>query len=152
MSQHRQYLADEAAQIKFGEMLAPLLPQGLLVNLRGDLGSGKTTLVRGVLKGLGHLGRVRSPTFTLMETYILAERNLCHLDLYRLGGMEELEMLGIRDYLDSNWNLWIEWPDHAQPLAQQADLDMDFDYTGIGRTVTMVGQSERGSALVEELK
>jgi tRNA threonylcarbamoyladenosine biosynthesis protein TsaE len=87
-----------------------------------------------------------------METYILAERNLCHLDLYRLGGMEELEMLGIRDYLDSNWNLWIEWPDHAQPLAQQADLDMDFDYTGIGRTVTMVGQSERGSALVEELK
>jgi len=151
MVQHIVYLADEAAQTRFGEHLASLLPAALLVNLYGDLGAGKTTLVRGLLRGLGHSGRVRSPTFTLMETYETASRSLCHLDLYRLGNMDELEMLGIRDYLDGNWTVWVEWPQRVPELAQRADIDMTLEYSGDGRTLSMNARTEAGVEFLEKL-
>lgn len=152
MAQHIEYLPDEEAQINFGERLAPVFSAALLVNLYGDLGAGKTTLVRGLLRGLGHTGRVRSPTFTLMETYQTDQGSLCHLDLYRLSDMEELEMLGIRDYLDGHWNICVEWPQRAPELARRADLDMTLDYTGEGRTLTIVTRTELGAVQLEKLK
>ncbi|RLA10467.1 MAG: tRNA (adenosine(37)-N6)-threonylcarbamoyltransferase complex ATPase subunit type 1 TsaE [Gammaproteobacteria bacterium] len=151
MVQHTVYLADEAAQTRFGEHLAPLLSAALLVNLYGDLGTGKTTLVRGLLRGLGYSGRVRSPTFTLMETYETTSQSLCHLDLYRLSDMEELEMLGIRDYLDGNWTVWLEWPQRVPELAQQADIDVTLQYSGDGRFLTMDARTDSGVALLERL-
>jgi tRNA threonylcarbamoyladenosine biosynthesis protein TsaE len=151
MVQYRVNLADESAQIKFGARLAPLLSSGLLVNMHGDLGAGKTTLVRGLLRGLGHTGRVRSPTFTLMETYETADQAVCHLDLYRLSDMEELEMLGIRDYLDGDWTLWIEWPERAPELAEQADIDLTINYAGSGRELMVAARTAMGTAVVEKL-
>ena len=151
MVQYKVHLADEAAQVNFGARLAPLLSAGLLVNMHGDLGAGKTTLVRGLLRGLGHTGRVRSPTFTLMETYEPPGQAVCHLDLYRLSDMDELEMLGIRDYLDGVWTLWVEWPERAPELAVQADIDLTINYADNGRDLVMAARTAKGAVLVEEL-
>lgn len=155
MHQQTWYLANEEAQTSFGKRIAELLPRilppGLLVNLCGDLGVGKTTLVRGLLRGLGHAGRVRSPTFTLMEIYEQTAISVCHLDLYRLADMDELEMLGIRDYLDGHWSVWVEWPQRVPELAAQADIDMNIDYTGEGRTLTIEARTNKGKLLLERL-
>lgn len=145
-------LLTESAQLSFGAELAKGLTAGLLVSLYGDLGSGKSTLVRGVLRGAGYLGRVPSPTFTLMETYETVLPLLCHLDLYRLSDMSELELLGIRDYLDGNWTIWVEWPQRAPELAELADLDLQLDYDGDGRIVTLSARTASGAAVIEGLQ
>ena len=99
----------------------------LVVGLSGALGSGKTTWVRAMLRGLGHTGRVPSPTYTLLEQYSCAGLTLVHLDLYRLGGDAELENLGLRDWLGdpSTWVL-VEWPERAPQLARRCDLLIAF--------------------------
>ena len=145
-------LPGESAQMDFGAELAGLMTAGLLVNLYGDLGSGKSTLVRGVLRGAGYQGRVPSPTFTLMEIYETVQPALCHLDLYRLSDMAELEMLGIRDYLDGDWTIWVEWPQRAPELAERADLDLQLDYDGDGRIVTLTARNTTGAAVIEGLQ
>ena len=105
------YLSDEAATEAFGATLAQLLGNGGIVTLSGQLGAGKTTLIRGFLHALGHQGAVKSPTYTLVEPYELDGRPIMHFDLYRLGDPEELEYLGFRDYLDGSTLCLIEWPE-----------------------------------------
>ena len=120
----------------------------LLVALRGDLGSGKTTWVRAALRGLGYGGRVPSPTYTLLEQYRVANRTIVHLDLYRLSGEHDLENLGLRDWLvdPQTWVL-IEWPERAPALATRCDLILDFTIAGAeGRRVQFVAQTGRGFA------
>ncbi|MEL0083284.1 MAG: tRNA (adenosine(37)-N6)-threonylcarbamoyltransferase complex ATPase subunit type 1 TsaE [Gammaproteobacteria bacterium] len=151
MPPYKRYLADENAQSRFGEELAGHLSMGLLVMLRGDLGAGKTTLVRGLLRGLGYTGSVRSPTFTLLESYQTDAVSVCHLDLYRLADMDELELLGIRDYLDGHWSLWVEWPQRAPELARMADIEMNIEFTDPGRTVILAAATARGEQLLEKL-
>ena len=152
IKQHNIKLLNESAQMGFGAELAREVSAGLVVALYGDLGSGKSTLVRGVLRGAGFSGRVPSPTFTLMEIYETVQPRLCHLDLYRLSDMAELELLGIRDYMDGNWTLWVEWPQRAPELAQRADLDIHLDYDGDGRIVNLTGRTAQGAAVVEALQ
>jgi tRNA threonylcarbamoyladenosine biosynthesis protein TsaE len=128
----------EAELIDFAGKAARLLRDTkqwpLLVGLRGDLGAGKTTWVRALLRGLGYSGRVPSPTYTLLEHYAVGDLMVVHLDLYRLAAEGEIENLGLRDWLaaPATWVL-VEWPDRAPSLAARADLTLRLDDRGGSR-------------------
>ena len=116
-------ILDSAASCaRLGATLAGILPGNALVFLQGGLGAGKTTLARGYLHGLGYTGIVKSPTYTLVEPYRIGAREVFHFDLYRLNDPEELELLGIRDYLDSAALLLVEWPERGQEILPAPDL------------------------------
>ena len=118
----------------------------LIVGLRGELGAGKTTWVRAVLRGLGYAARVPSPTYTLLEHYRVDELVVVHLDLYRLTSEAELENLGLRDWLAHavTWVL-IEWPDRAGHLAARCDLMLQLeDTTGNARRLTAEAKTQAG--------
>jgi len=115
-------LATEADTLDFGRILAKKLSQGDVVYLSGDLGVGKTTLIRGLLRALGYRDRVKSPSYGLVESYDLAGRQIHHLDLYRLGHAEEIEYLGIPDLLDENSLLLIEWAEKGEGYLPEATL------------------------------
>ena len=118
----------------------------LVIGLRGDLGSGKTTWVRAMLRGLGYSGRVPSPTYTLLEQYTCGALSVVHLDLYRLRGAEELENLGLRDWLAEprRW-IAVEWPERAPELADRCDLTLEFAIpAGGGRRVTATARTRLG--------
>ena len=106
----------------FGSHLFSLLTDQRLIFLIGDLGAGKTTLVRGVLRAAGHSGAVKSPTFTIVEEYELGDSKIVHFDLYRLTDPEELEWIGIRDYLDQNTLCFIEWPEMGKGFLPEPDV------------------------------
>lgn len=131
-----------------GASLGRALQAGVVVYLQGELGAGKTTLVRGVLKGLGHEGPVRSPTYTLVEGYELAGRMLYHLDLYRIRGRMELEFLGIRDLDDPEFWVFVEWPERGAGGLPPPDLLLRLEVSGQGRAVRVETESERGCSLV----
>lgn len=146
-------LADETATRALGGRLARALPEhGATIHLGGNLGAGKTTLVRGLLQALGHDGPVRSPTYTLVEAYELGDRTVYHFDLYRLADPEELEFLGIRDYLRPGATCLIEWPERAAGVLPPADLIVQLEYRGEGRSATLTAESERGRAFLEAIQ
>lgn len=120
-------LADEMATCAFAARLAPTLKAGLVVHLHGDLGAGKTTLVRAMLQALGYKGRVKSPTYTLLEHYHAAGLHLRHFDLYRFHDEDEWEAAGFRDEFDGNNVCLVEWPNKAQGLVPQADMEIRFE-------------------------
>lgn len=130
------FLPDEHATEALGAALGQSLAGAINVYLHGDLGAGKTTLVRGLLRGLGHKGAVRSPTYTLMEPYDLAGMRLLHLDLYRLGDPEELEYLGLREEVGEAV-LLVEWPERGQAWLPRPDLSVSLAYQGAGRVAEL---------------
>ncbi|WP_020394830.1 tRNA (adenosine(37)-N6)-threonylcarbamoyltransferase complex ATPase subunit type 1 TsaE [Thiolinea disciformis] len=130
-------LADEAATLGLGADLAKSLPNGNLVFLEGDLGAGKTTLVRGLLRALGYQGIVKSPTYTLVEHYQLAARAIYHFDLYRLADPEELEFMGIRDYLQPNNLVLIEWPEKGAGILPAADVTLSIQHKTDARCISI---------------
>jgi tRNA threonylcarbamoyladenosine biosynthesis protein TsaE len=144
-------LLGEGSQESLGEKLASLLLPPLIVYLEGDLGTGKTTLTRGVLRGLGHSGPVRSPTYTLLEPYELGFLQFYHLDLYRLGDPEELEFLGLRDLLDGDSVLFVEWPQRGEGALPPPDLEIRLDYSRTGRLLELIPLSPAGDELVRDL-
>lgn len=137
-------LKDEPATLDLGAALARL--QGELgldlftVYLDGDLGMGKTTLVRGLLRSLGHEGAVKSPTYTLVEHYALAELDVYHFDIYRLADAEELEYMGIRDFFEPAAGrralVLVEWPERGEGVLPKPDLVLQLKVAGVGRSVT----------------
>jgi tRNA threonylcarbamoyladenosine biosynthesis protein TsaE len=149
----RQFdIADAEAMEHLGARLAQASTEaGLVVHLHGDLGAGKTTLVRGFLRGLGHKGNVRSPTYTLVEPYDFPQRRVYHLDLYRLGDAEELEWIGLRDLLDGSSVVLIEWPERGQGVLPPADLEIQIEYRDSGRQVVLIGLSPAGERTVQQL-
>ncbi|ASK35431.1 tRNA (adenosine(37)-N6)-threonylcarbamoyltransferase complex ATPase subunit type 1 TsaE [Alloalcanivorax mobilis] len=129
----RRWLADEAATLALGAELAEALRAGQCVYLLGELGAGKTTLVRGLLRHLGHQGAVKSPTYTLVEPYEAGGVHIYHFDLYRLGDPRELEFIGVRDYFDGHALCVLEWPQRGQGMIPAADLTVTLAVEGQGR-------------------
>ncbi len=147
-----RFLDSTAATERLGGQLGRTLLPGCVIYLRGDLGAGKTTLARGLLHGLGHRGTVKSPTFTLVEPYELEGWRLFHWDLYRLGDPEELEYLGLRDQLDGEAVLLIEWPERGQGELPTADIAEMLAYAGEGRNCRLEACSALGVAIVTQLQ
>jgi len=131
-------IPNESAMLLFAADIAQSLKAGSVVFLEGDLGAGKTTIVRGILNSFGYTGAVKSPTYTLVEPYILAEQQLYHFDLYRLGDPEELEYMGGRDYFDSNAICLLEWPEKAEGFLPTPDLRVFISYHANGRKIEIV--------------
>lgn len=149
-------LADEAATMDFGTAIGKVLQPGLTIYLHGDLGAGKTTLVRGLLRGLGYSGRVKSPTYTLVETYEMlgghsTELNLYHFDLYRFNDDEEWEAAGFRDYFNIHSVCLIEWPEKAAQLLPAPDIKISFDIKPAGRTVHVAAHSLHGEQCIKRI-
>ena len=143
-----RYLDSAATTEALGGRLAKALAPGCVIYLHGDLGVGKTTLARGLLRGLGYHGTVKSPTFTLVEPYQLNDRRLFHWDLYRLADPEELEYLGLRDQLDGEAILLIEWPERGRGELPVADLEIMLTYAGEGRNCRLDARSPVGQTLL----
>jgi tRNA threonylcarbamoyladenosine biosynthesis protein TsaE len=149
------YIEDEPAMLALGGRLARAVlmnqSKGCVIYLIGDLGAGKTTLTRGVLRGLGHRGAVKSPTFTLVEPYELGDLNLYHFDLYRLSDPEELEYIGIRDYLAGNAVTIVEWPEKGAGVLPAADLSITICYVDKGREVSFEAVTPHGESIISQL-
>ena len=139
---------DDAGMRALGARLARHCPGSLVVYLYGDLGAGKTTLVRGFLQGLGYTGKVKSPTYSLLETYELPGRTLYHLDLYRLSDPEELEFIGIRDLMDGKSICMVEWPARGEGVLPSPDLIIRIEYQKPGRRVHLEANSDDASGLL----
>ncbi len=146
MSEVTLYLADEAAMIAFGGRLAQITQGVGIIFLEGDLGAGKTTLSRGLIRGLGHEGAVKSPTFTLVEPYENTSFRAYHFDLYRLVDPEELEYLGIRDYFEGDALCLIEWPQRGAGFLPKPDLTITISPHADGRSLNLAPQSPRGES------
>lgn len=162
------YLKDESATVLIATQLAQRLTKSITQStmqstmqsnftlyLTGDLGAGKTSFARGFLRGLGYSGRVKSPTFTVVEPYQLNEMTVYHLDLYRLAHPEELEYLGLRDFFDSNVILLIEWPERGSEYLPNADIKILLqhcqDPQQDGRQLHIEAASEVGQAVLTDV-
>jgi tRNA threonylcarbamoyladenosine biosynthesis protein TsaE len=146
--------ADAAATRELGARLARSLDRTrrgpLVIGLEGELGTGKTTFVRGFLVALGATTTVRSPTYTLLEEYELGTLRVAHLDLYRLQGREQIEELGIRELLDRTHVVLVEWPERGAGALPANDVTVALAYAADGRVVRLSGQGAAGGALVAE--
>ena len=131
-------LADETATLEFGARLATTGLRSELVFLHGDLGVGKTTLVRGLLQALGHQGAVKSPTYTLLESYELDKLRIFHFDFYRIFDPRELDYIGIDELLDEPAVKLVEWPAKAGDKLPAADIEVRLSVAGTGRHVELV--------------
>ena len=139
-------LVDEAATLALGARLAEpgLLAPGLVIWLEGGLGSGKTTLVRGILKALGHAGTVKSPTYTLIEPYVISKINLYHFDFYRLTNPEEFLDAGLDEYFSGEGVCLVEWPRQANPYLASPDLVITLAPKDGGRWCEIRATTEAG--------
>ncbi len=125
---------------------------GMVVFLHGELGAGKTTCVRSLLRSLGVTGLIRSPTYTLVEVYELPDLACIHVDLYRLGGDADVEELGLRDYLNGNSLLLVEWPSQGAGALPAPDLEVRLNYVEGGRLATLRAGSDGGRRLLDVLR
>jgi len=137
-------LADEAATLNMGASLALSVSAGLIIYLHGDLGAGKTTLVRGMLHALGHTGKVKSPTYTLVEPYEISGLLVYHFDLYRFIDPEEWDAAGFRDYFNAQSVCLVEWPEKAGDLLPQPDIDIRMNQKGTGREIRLSANTSTG--------
>ncbi|MEP3349646.1 MAG: tRNA (adenosine(37)-N6)-threonylcarbamoyltransferase complex ATPase subunit type 1 TsaE [Marinomonas sp.] len=141
----------EGAMVQLGETFASSLKKGGVVFLEGDLGMGKTTFVRGILRGLGYDGPVKSPTYTIVEPYDVANIEAFHFDLYRVSDPEELEYMGIRDYFSDTCLCLIEWAEMGVGVLPEADFIVSIDRIKEGRHVLVEAKTEKASAALVSL-
>jgi tRNA threonylcarbamoyladenosine biosynthesis protein TsaE len=139
-------LPDEAATLRLGAACAAGAAPGRVLHLRGDLGAGKTTLVRGLLRALGYAGRVKSPTYTLVEPYEDLRLNVYHFDFYRFKNREEWLSSGFRDYFNPQSLCIVEWPERAGDLLSAPDLEIHLQYQGEARSATVSAHSPAGES------
>ena len=144
-------LTDSDETELLGAALGRVLPRKCLVFLYGELGAGKTTLMRGLLRAMGHKGAVKSPTYSLVEEYRFADRSVFHFDLYRLKDPEELEWLGINDYLRQQALVCIEWPEMGAGYLPPADLEIKLVYQNTGRLIeiNILAESLKNTLIID---
>jgi tRNA threonylcarbamoyladenosine biosynthesis protein TsaE len=142
-------LDSEEDTVELGIILAGSLNGHGKIYLRGDLGAGKTTLCRGIIRAMGHVGAVKSPTFTLVEPYTFSEGQVYHFDLYRLNDPDELEYIGVDDYFNSGALCLVEWPEKAAGSLPPGDLDIELLVEGRKRTAILGAESEYGNKVLE---
>jgi tRNA threonylcarbamoyladenosine biosynthesis protein TsaE len=156
MTEHSLLLEDEAATVAAGSSLADIflsryrtnsfrLP--LVVYLHGGLGAGKTTFSRGVLQGLGHRGKVKSPSYTLVEPYELGPGTVYHFDLYRLNDPRELEYMGLEEYFQHSVLCLVEWPEQGSGELPTADLEIYLDNTSVNRRLRLQAVTPEGESI-----
>lgn len=149
MDSFEQIFSDEASLLSFASGFSGNLRPGLVIYLKGNLGAGKTVFARGILKGLGYSGLVKSPTYSLVEPYVINHELTCyHFDLYRLSDPEELEFTGSRDYFNSQSICMIEWPEKASGYIPVADLIIQLHYHEQGRKIRFLPCSEIAKRLM----
>jgi tRNA threonylcarbamoyladenosine biosynthesis protein TsaE len=144
-------LPDENATLALGAAIAPRVTPGLVVALRGELGAGKTTLVRGVLRALGHAGRVKSPTYTLVEVYEVSRLHFYHFDFYRFHDPREWTDAGFRDIFNGHNVCLIEWPERARGQLPPVDLEIALTLSGTGRVAALCASSSAGELVLANL-
>lgn len=144
-----RFLADEGATLALGKSWAASLSAPLVVYLQGDLGAGKTTFTRGLLRGLGHNGAVKSPTYTLVESYPLTSFVLHHFDLYRFSTPEEWEDAGLDDLFGDDSVCFIEWPQQGGEFTPNADITISLNHSEHGRNCTLTAHTTRGRQSLE---
>ncbi|MEW5944537.1 MAG: tRNA (adenosine(37)-N6)-threonylcarbamoyltransferase complex ATPase subunit type 1 TsaE [Pseudomonadota bacterium] len=147
-----RHLADESDTGRLGAQLASVLHSGMTVTLSGDLGAGKTTLVRAILRGFGYQGKVKSPTYALVELYAVSKLNLYHFDLYRFAGPDEWEESGFREYFNSASLCLVEWPEKAAGFLPRADIKVALQMRNSGRDVELEAVTEAGEQCLNRLR
>ena len=144
-------LTDETATSAFAARISGLLKPGLVIFLHGELGAGKTTLVRALLNALGYQGRVKSPTYTLLEQYEAGGFSLRHFDLYRFRDASEWEFAGFNDEFDGKNICLVEWPEQAAGLLPCADVEIYFEILPDGRNISLQAHTETGRKCINSL-
>lgn len=144
-------LPDEAATVALADRVARVIEAGLVIYLHGDLGAGKTSFARALLKALGVGERVKSPTYSLVESYRLPERTAWHLDLYRIADPGELEWLGLDALAEPSALVLVEWPERGAGALPAADLQVDLAYAGSGRKAAFSALTPRGATVLDRL-
>ncbi|MDE2131249.1 MAG: tRNA (adenosine(37)-N6)-threonylcarbamoyltransferase complex ATPase subunit type 1 TsaE [Betaproteobacteria bacterium] len=148
-TEYKVFFPDEPALEAWGRRFAPALKPGMLVTLQGDLGAGKTTLVRAVLKALGVTGRIKSPTYPLLETYNVSSLYLYHFDFYRIKGPFELEDAGFRECFAGPGLCFVEWPERAAGWLPAPDVTLTLRVEDAGRTLLAASGSDLGKECLE---
>lgn len=136
---------------KLANQLAAILPKSFFISLNGQLGAGKTTFCRCLLRALGYQEKVKSPTFTMIETYDLMELIVYHFDLYRIQEIEELELIGIRDYFATEAIILIEWAERGAGILPDADISCNIQIRGTGRIFQLISQTPKGASIIKQL-
>ena len=145
-------LGTEKTMLDFSADLAAFTNPGSLIFLSGELGAGKTTFARGIMRGLGYLGAVKSPTYTLVECYSGGRLSVYHFDLYRLEEPEELEFIGFRDYLNDASLVLVEWPERAKDFLPEPDVKIFIEPTCDGRKLLLSANSKEGDILLDRAR
>jgi len=140
---------DEAAMVVLGGRLALACHDAMVFYLEGPLGAGKTTLVRGFMRGMRYDAAVKSPTYTLIEPYQAGDRHLFHLDLYRVHDPGELEYLGLRELQDGDAVILVEWPERGAGFLPPADVVLNIDYAAQGRHVVLEARTTAGERFIK---
>ena len=153
---HTVTLLGEAGTLALGASMAPLLVPGMRIYLQGNLGAGKTTFTRGLLRALGHKGPVKSPTYALVEIYVISAYILYHFDFYRFNRPEEWRESGLDEHFNERSVCLVEWPEKAAGELPPADIEMRFNVEAgsseISRTVDVLALSERGERCLDALR
>lgn len=144
-------LIDEEASQKFANQLALLITNPLLMTFSGEIGAGKTTIIRSLLRALGVSSAIKSPTFSLVESYHCKDVTIHHFDLYRIHQEDELEYLGFRDYFTEQSICCIEWPEHAGKSLPPADIQFNLVIKGAGREMRIDALSQTGRRMIHSL-
>jgi tRNA threonylcarbamoyladenosine biosynthesis protein TsaE len=146
-----RHLPGEPDTLALGAALAKAICPGMVVYLRGDLGAGKTTLTRGLLHALGHPGRVKSPTYTLVELYNVSKLCLYHFDFYRLEHPQDWLDAGFREHFGGECACLVEWPEKAGETLPAADLEITLEVSGTSREARLKANTDTGRRCLESL-
>ena len=144
-------IPDEAGMQQLGKSLANIVCPPLTIYFHGQLGAGKTTLIRALLRNKGVTGAIKSPTFTVVEPYQIDAQHYYHFDLYRIANPDELELIGIRDYLQDNAVLLVEWPEYGGDALPAADISIEIEFAKSGRIIKLRATTTNAAKLLKKL-